>query len=1378
MLNPAVTPAFRKRFFAWLLASCALSISAFAQPTPEISGQTAACQFNAYVYSTNFTAGHSWAWTVSPGGAILQNFGNSIEVGWYGPQNSTQSVSVIETAPGGMTGSDFHTVYIVKSVLTCENSVQVSIDQDGESEILPDMLLEGTYNTYEGFIVEIFTQSGFSIGNTLTCAHVGQTFIGKVKDNCSGNSCWSTITVEDKLSPYFLCPTVPTEIPCDTNIDSFPGPLVFDNCDLDIEVHLVGYQVNNTNICNGVTITRNWSAKDNYGNQAYCSEKLHISPNGPVDFPKDTTWTCTQYSQYPNITNPTALTDSLHTTGSGRPYGVGGPYCQYNYSHVDDTLAVCGNSFKIIRTWTVINWCTGEVIIEDFEGDKNQQIIKVMDFNKPSITVPPIVVNANIQGAYPTPCLSTGLLPAPTVFDSCNTVTVRIFTAVGEAIYVNGVDGKQGGYIPAPGLKFGSHIITYKVTDACGNFTEVNVVAKVVDQTAPTAICVAFTDVTLNANGFTEVAASAFNLASYDNCCLDHFLVKRVSEPNSSFASSIDLSCDDVPEVMVVLRAVDCHGNYNDCMVVAKVKDKMNPICVAPQQKIIPCTDLPPDVTQDWLNGFGTATFYDNCGGTISELPYSENVNACGEGHIIRYWKVVDNSGNLSGSCEQHIYVVPKSDWVIKFPEDFYGSCDDMVDAQELEIVNYGCDLFAVNYTDQYFALTLGDSACYKIVRTWKVINWCSYDPYVPAQIINHTPLGVWVDEEDYNNYGTYQYQQIIKIYDDTPPVLSYPFDNVFCSVDATCTDGHVFLPIQIDGVCSNAFDVVYHLDLFNNQTYDLNGTDFFEGDLPIGKHRIVYVVEDGCNNEAQIQVNFEVKDCKKPTAICENGLVVELMQTGMVPVCAKALDYGSYDNCPGDLHFSFSQDINDSCRVLTCLNYGIIPVNIWVTDAAGNQDFCSTFINVQDNMFSCSTGAPVSGLIATAETEPLQGVDVMLNNNSGNQTYTTTASGVYQFAGLTIGSDYTVTPHKDNDPLNGVTTFDLVLMSKHILGITPFTSPYQLIAADANKSGSVTTFDLVEVRKLILMIYQDFPNNTSWRFVKKSYQFPNPSNPWVEVFPEVININNLPASMSGLDFVAIKIGDVNSSAVTNSLSGGETGERSAGTLSFVMDNAAFQNGATVPVTLKAKDFNTVYGFQFTLDFNQQLLDFESVVQTSITGLANFGTTMTNQGAVTVSWETNPPLTLADGEPIITLNFKAKADGTLSEAIGISSRFTTAEAYVGDPLTELWQVALIVNNGNPSATTNGLRPVFELLQNVPNPFSKKTVIGFRLPTASDATLTIFDSMGRKLKVITDNFAGGYNEIELDRSTFHSDGLVYYRLEAGSFTASRSMTILD
>jgi hypothetical protein len=93
----------------------------------------------------------------------------------------------------------------------------------------------------------------------------------------------------------------------------------------------------------------------------------------------------------------------------------------------------------------------------------------------------------------------------------------------------------------------------------------------------------------------------------------------------------------------------------------------------------------------------------------------------------------------------------------------------------------------------------------------------------------------------------------------------------------------------------------------------------------------------------------------------------------------------------------------------------------------------------------------------------------------------------------LPFGSDYTVTPTMELDPLNGVNTYDLILISRHILGLEPLNTAYKLIAADANKSGTVTTFDVVELRKLILGTYTELPNNSSWRFVDKTQVFVSP---------------------------------------------------------------------------------------------------------------------------------------------------------------------------------------------------------------------------------------------------------------------------------------------
>jgi hypothetical protein len=131
-----------------------------------------------------------------------------------------------------------------------------------------------------------------------------------------------------------------------------------------------------------------------------------------------------------------------------------------------------------------------------------------------------------------------------------------------------------------------------------------------------------------------------------------------------------------------------------------------------------------------------------------------------------------------------------------------------------------------------------------------------------------------------------------------------------------------------------------------------------------------------------------------------------------------------------------------------------------------------------------------------------------------------------------TAGYTFSVVPSKNNLPLNGVTTYDLVLISKHLLGIQTLDSPYKIIAADANQDGKVTTYDIVLLRRLILGLIDALPNGKSWRFLPADYEFPDPQNPFLSGFPEAITVPNTSDPVqNSFYFKGIKIGDVNDSA-------------------------------------------------------------------------------------------------------------------------------------------------------------------------------------------------------------------------------------------------------
>ncbi|MBK9012934.1 MAG: hypothetical protein IPM82_02000 [Saprospiraceae bacterium] len=1355
---------------------------------------------------------------------------------------------------------------LLSNGIACNDLMQVSLNQDCEIGLTPDMVLEGEYpvcanpNTmplgvyYQVFMVTDAWGAPVPDLNPATPnvheisgSYIGQYLTVKIQDKVYKNSCWGQIFIEDKMAPVFTCPTIPVEVYCTVNLANVPPPAVSDNCDPNPVVTLVGQQVIDNNICDdGIyTVRRTYKATDNQGNMSMvnCVQNINVV-RPPVDFPDDITWSCTQYSAHPNIVNPTALHPSitdvdtlepgidvsptlpdttLANTGSGIVNVSVSTICAYNVLHSDQLVNICGTSFKILRTWTVLDWCTGDIILTGVGGEDNVQIIKIADKVGPTITRTPFSVSINVPAAHPAPCKSTGLLLPPTISDNCNAVTVQIITSVGEAIYLNGVDGTNGGSIPPPGLSIGTHPVTYIATDACGNSTSITVPVTVVDNTTPTAVCVGFTEVDLpsGVNPTATVLASVFNTGSSDNCCLHHFEVRRMTEncndghDDTVFGPSVVFCCEDVANspIMVVFRAFDCFGNFNDCMVEVDVNDKQPPVlATCPPNQRITCDFFANNFeTQlDSLGNnqsaksqlldanFGQPVFADNCTSMIVTRTFASNFTQCKEGTMTRTWFATDAEGQQSATCTQVVFVDHVSDFVVTFPKDSTVNCEQMVpDFGEPTVFFQNCEMVAISYEDSPFIVV--QDACYKIIRTWEVINWCVQGAVKDQEVIEvpENQLGLPFPQCDLDGDGdcdartfrdswtatqkpsaanaTVQfgpdtdpdsdpwdgviiYQQTIKVIDTVDPVF------VSCAIPDFC--------IQDSTTCSTTFTLPLPtvLDCSAQLTITANTPGLGAGFGPFtsapGTFITTFTANDGCNNSVICSDTFEVVDCKPPNVVCLTGFIVEIEDVlpPMVTVNASELDGGTSDNCSNIVSISFSSDVTDTTNLYMCQDVGIDTVEIWFTDETGVQDFCTTTIEIQANMGQCPEDTLVvnlGGQVYNENNAPVGGVSVTLSGQNGAST--TGATGTFFFSNVHIGQDVTVVPSKDDNPLAGVTTYDMVLMSKHILNIEMLNSPYKMIAADVNNSKSITTFDLVELRKLILHINADFPSNTAWRFVDKAYVFPVPNNPWFEVFPEIININDIPMEVLDADFVAVKIGDVNTSY---SFAGHENEERSTGTLVFETQNQRLQAGQTYTLNFRAKDFE-VEGYQFTLDFDLDLLEFVEIGE-GIAKASNFGFTKLDEGSINASWNQH-------GEhdkslPDFSLVFRAKTNITLADALWLSDQLTRSEGYsTGGELLDL----------RLQFTENESVAGFELFQNKPNPFNKETVIGFRLPEAGQAQLTITDATGRVLKVLAGQCQKGYNEFRMTREELGMGaGILYYRLAAGSEKATRMMLLLE
>ncbi|MFN0158125.1 MAG: S8 family serine peptidase, partial [Bacteroidota bacterium] len=95
-----------------------------------------------------------------------------------------------------------------------------------------------------------------------------------------------------------------------------------------------------------------------------------------------------------------------------------------------------------------------------------------------------------------------------------------------------------------------------------------------------------------------------------------------------------------------------------------------------------------------------------------------------------------------------------------------------------------------------------------------------------------------------------------------------------------------------------------------------------------------------------------------------------------------------------------------------------------------------------------------------------------------------------------------------------------------------------------------------------------------------------------------------------------------------------------------------------------------------------------------------------------------------------------------------------------------------------SVGENPIAPqTFRLRQNYPNPFNPVTQIGFDLPEASLAAITVYDILGQEVATIARGyFEAGYHSIPFDATALAS-GVYLYRLAAGTLVQDKKMVVM-
>jgi len=1252
--------------------------------------------------------------------------------------------------------------------------------------------------------------------------------------------CWGYINFVDSAAPEFRSQSVDTITACGTlNFDailsSLTRPEVSDNCDA-VTLEAIDFELISGDDCSPMRIyTVTWEAVDQCNNSATQKDTLKVMRpvlDNVIQLP-DVILSCGEDS--PEVMEDFDRLGIVRIPMPGDTIALSTEFyvCNFILTKNDEVVPHPGGK-KVTRYWAVVDGCN----TIPFPIMVDTQLIEFIDTLAPSIDCSPFGSLATAQ-SIPLPaeaCAMAVTLPKPTATDVCAEPNVEMFVVEqlinGDWVKIANTLG-EAGELSRDSFRVGWQAIdvtldSLVLRDTCLQYFNL------VDITPPQVICGDEVQITYNASG-TRLFASEINHQSRDICGIAKVEIRLAG---GEWAEFLDFVCTDVHrDFDAQLRFTDNGGNQNICGFNISVLDVIPPFCndLADfngtcdnfhDDQFGPTTDtnedgffneaewvdLTGDLLQVYNNQFGDPQCEDNiaCVPFSSQQQYQLIYEQCGVVRGRRRFRVVDWNGQglVSEWKMQEINITYNPGWSFTLPVDFFGECGASVPDANIIVENGACDLIGWEHEDQVFDIV--QDACFKVIRTYHIINWCNYvQGQAPIELgRDENPFGLVTELQtitaaDVANAGYYTYVQVLKVTDNTAPTLS--INEVQTCIYGVGDVEPIGVEDQTPGAAPFECDTVRIFSVeasdceqsaFSNFSFTYSiaedgilvetgeASKFFWTVRPKVKYTVRFTVFDNCGNENSLTRDYEFWDCSKPTVICIPQINAEIGTNGSVSINAIDFNKGSFDNCtPTDelIHRIWHKSVSPipptdeqsvanlpSTITLGCDNLDAQQIFHYVIDLEGNFERCEAFVNVGNASGICedstATGqAVVAGNIQTDKGEMVEDVAIEIMGTGTMPSTATSTDGLFTLA-LNKGQAYEVVPTKETAPLNGVTTFDLIVISKHILGLQKFTTPYQYIAADVNQSGTVTAFDMVQLRQLILNIIPAFPNNNSWRFVDAKYAFTTEA-PLTEDFKEKITINNHQADKMDANFVAIKIGDLNGSVTANTLQSNEA-RTTRSKMTFDLEDKILQADELFTIDFTKADLQELEGYQLALEFTGlELIN----IQEGLVKSHHFGQTLLARNILLSSWDrlSGSMDPTSDQTHLFSLQFKAHTAGKLSEFLHLQPKILTTQAYTHQG--EIIDISLQFTE-----RASG----FELTQNRPNPFKETTSIGFQLPKAGKATLTILDIQGRVLLQSTKDFSQGSHEWIIEGQSLTTKGILYYQLATEEEVLTKKMMLIE
>ncbi|MEM7374562.1 MAG: ELWxxDGT repeat protein [Bacteroidota bacterium] len=510
------------------------------------------------------------------------------------------------------------------------------------------------------------------------------------------------------------------------------------------------------------------------------------------------------------------------------------------------------------------------------------------------------------------------------------------------------------------------------------------------------------------------------------------------------------------------------------------------------------------------------------------------------------------------------------------------------------------------------------------------------------------------------------------------------------------------------------------------------------------------------------------------PPDIVTQDITVSLDPFGQASISPADIDNGSSDVYGLDSLF-LDIDQFDCDDVGSPVLVTLTGINIY-----GNSASANALITVQADPV-----IPLSGAAFSLGGDSIPGVIYDLSGDDGPLMQT---ASNFSFLAAPCISTNDIGAKKIDDAAtnNGLDIDDATAIIDHIIGQNPFTSPYQLIAADLNASSffdptapsKINTLDVILLLQKIALAQTHFFNpqtgvqDAIWTFIPSDYVFPNPADP-VGFDSRRAYID--PSPSTDQNFLGVKLGDVDNSWDHTVL------RRPApeDSIFFEIEEVIVQPGEIITIPLRTRDFHDVRGYQFTMQWNPEVLQFRSVHHHALSAI--YGTSQAEDGSLTVAWAnmSGQGITLSDGTPAFVIEVEVLGKWGTETRIEMNSALTPNMAkddegtYLG-----VGNSPHRIRIGTSTALDPWKLKGYTLSQNSPNPFQQSTSLTFSIGQREEVDISIYTLTGKLIQQFKGTYPTGEHDIFWNGTSQSgkpvSEGMYLLHMKAGEFQTSIKM----